>query len=301
MRQDASIRARVSSFESNFEFESRAYAADSPLVAITDGFGLRRANPELRRIFFLAQAVNDPADPVNYVRHMQDEPLRYAATGEETGASLLLLGMVGDMSVPSSALGALGRSAGFIDYLSADGRYGDRPTNQVLIDTHVYEGVHSLNRESYATEGLYTQGVHWDVENLSEGRDYWGENIPRLDPPLRLFGADDHGGESGVLFAYARPEGEHGFPLPLEMQARAVDECNAACESDDCGCDDIEVFDAAFFYFNMIGRFLGTGGQDISTEACMSGNACRCNPERDPGCIGWPEPPAARDFSEFLR
>ena len=74
MLETAQARHTVAQFDEPFELEARSYAPDQPLVAIAEGFGLRHRSG-LRRLFFLAQAVNDPADPVNYVRHMQREPL----------------------------------------------------------------------------------------------------------------------------------------------------------------------------------------------------------------------------------
>jgi hypothetical protein len=289
--------------EFSLTFENRPYERGSDLVALADGFAFRRASPSLRRLVTLSQAILDPLDPVNYVRFFHgDEPLTYESTGETVRTHALLLGMVGDMSVPTANFGTLGRAWGRVSYLEPDPRYG-APVNQVLVENHIYEGVHLLNRFQYGVEGEYPEGVHMDVENFSQGEDLWGDNVPRLDPPLRLAGDDGIGGESGIFFAYARPYGEHGFPLPLELQFRAEQECLDACGEDpDCDCSGIDVFDPAFFYFNMIGHYLATGGGDIATERCMADNDCRCNPATDgANCVGWPEPPDLRRTSSFNR
>jgi hypothetical protein len=209
------------------------------------------------------------------------------------------------MSVPTSTAATLARAMGLLDYLEVDPRYGV-PDNQVLIDTYSIEGVNLFHRHEFgpgtAADGsVYPDGVHVDLENLSEGDDIWGDAVPRLDPPLRLFGDDGLGGMSGFFFAYARPEGEHGFPLPFELRGRLRDSCGETCpDGEDCGCDTLETFDPALFYFNMIGHYLATGGRDIRVDRCLSSNDCRCDAGSDGAdCLGWPEPPEERPLSDF--
>ncbi len=306
----AQVRAMVTAFghglteDWQVEFESELFVRHQRLVAIADGFALRRANPEIRRLLSLAQAITDRADPAAYASQYRREPLRYPAMNEVVSTSVLMLAMVGDMSVPTNGSAAVARAFGILDYLEVDPRYGV-PPNQVLIDTFAMEGVHRMNRFQYGSEDYegdeYPEGIHMDVENFSEGDDIWGDNVPRLDPPLRLAGPDSNNRVSGAFFGYARPYGEHGFPLPYELRTRVREACLAECpEGDDCDCFSLTTFDPSFFYLNMMGHFLGTGGRDISTDLCLSANDCNCDPEVDgEHCPSWPEPPEARLPSVF--
>ena len=292
--------------EWQIEFENELFVHEQPLQALADGLALRRANPELRRMASLAQMIIDRADCAVLAAHANRAPITYPGTGETAGASVLILSMMGDMSVPLNGAAAVARAFGILNYLEVDERYGV-PPNQVLIDTYAMEGVHRLNRYQYGDEDYqgdeYPEGVHMDVENFSEGGDIWGTNIQRLDPPLRTVGPDEHGGMSAVFFGFPRPYGEHGFPLPFELTSRLRERCAADCpEGDDCGCDELTTFDPSFFYLNLMGHFLGTGGRDISTDLCLSRNDCRCDPAVDGEfCAGWPDPPPARPTSSFNR
>lgn len=287
-------------------FHGELFVHGQPLEALADGLGYRRADPRLRRLVAISQSILDPADPAVYARHMIRSPLRYPGTGETTATHVLHLAMMGDMSVPTSSAAALARALGLLPYLEVDPRYGV-PDNQVLIDNYALEGVHWLGRHQYGGPGYegdeYADGVHVDVENFSQGTDIWGDDLPRLDPPLRLEGDDGHGGVSAAFFGLPRPEGEHGMPLPLELLGRAQEACRADCpEGEECGCDEVETFDPALFYFHMIAHYLANGGTDIATDLCMSRNDCRCDPEDDgPTCLGWPDPPERRPLSSFNR
>lgn len=298
--RSARLAETIDTFGHEVEYEGTVHMAGDELVAITDGLGIPRASPDFRRLLTLAQAVMDPADPAVYGRHLLDEPVSYASTGEVGGTSVMSLAMVGDMSVPTASAAALARSQGLLPFLEVDPRYG-MPANQVLLDSYAIEGVDLLGRHEYGVAGEYPNGVHIDIENFSDGQDIWGSNVPRLDPPLRLHGDDSNGRQSGFFFAYARPEGEHGFPLPLELEGQLRSECADACEDDDCGCDEITTFDPAFFYFNLIGEYLGSGGTRIPLEACMSSNDCRCEDGAGDECVGWPPPPELRSTRDFLR
>ncbi|MBN1947133.1 MAG: hypothetical protein JW797_15765 [Bradymonadales bacterium] len=268
---DADPIAVIDEWEFETEFQGVQYAAERPLAAMADGLGLRRASPSLRRFFGLGQLIADPGDPASYARHFLLEPLVYPGTGQSTGAHLVVVTTLGDMNVPVNSGVAFGRAAGLIDYLEDDPRF-DTPPNQVLIDTYTVEAVNTLKRYTSAAG----EGVHLDVEDFSQGTDLWGDDIPRLDPPLRL-GFDRHdrwGGFSSAIFPLGIPTGQHGFPLPGEMTDRARADCRAACTGGDCGCEELVTFDTGIFMLNMLGRYLGSEGTDLDADLCNSRDDC---------------------------
>jgi hypothetical protein len=265
-------KIEVTTFEHDVEFQAESFPAGTPLVALNEGLGLRRGNPELRRFASLGQAILDPADMAVMAPHILEEPLRFSATNTKTGTHMLLLPAAGDMSVPVNMAMSIGRAAGLIEYLESDPRY-DVPVNQLLIDTYTAEAVHTLNRYE-RPDGV---GVHIDLDNFSDGQDIFGDTVPRLDPPLRakFYERDPLGGKSTFLVAYGTDTGQHGFPAPGESTDDARKQCERACESaEDCDCSTVQVFDTGNFLFNMIGRYLGTNGQVLSDDACMARNDC---------------------------
>ncbi len=270
----------VDTFLEPVEFEGATIEKGTPLAALAEGLGERRASPGMRRFLALGQLVLDGGDPATYARHLLLEPLEYPRLGEKTGAHTLVVTTVGDMNVPASSGLTVGRAAGLIDYTKDDPRYGV-PPNQVLLDNYVAEAVHTYGRFRDAAG----EPVHIDVENFSGGDDPWGDTVPRLDPPLRLnFAATDRlGGRSAAIFPYAVPTGQHGFAAPGEMTDALREACRAACaEGDDCGCDTARGYDVGAFMFNMIGRFLATGGAELRDDACQSADACAWIPPPPP-------------------
>lgn len=260
----------VDSLMEDVIFQAIEYPEGSPLVALAEGLALPRAHPRLRRFLGLSQLVLDPADPAVLSRNLR-EPLPYA-NGERQTAHTLIVTTMGDMNVPASSGVSVGRAAGFINYLENDPRYG-KPANQVLLDTHTAEAVNGLKRYVNAAG----EGVHLDVENFSQGTDRWGEDIPRLDPPLHLGlrDTDQRGGISGAIFPYAVPQGQHGFAFPGEMTDEVRRDCRNSCtDPNGCGCEQLQPFDIGFFMYNMLGRYFATGGKELPTDLCNSNDTC---------------------------
>lgn len=276
----------VDQFEEEVVFQQNPYRRGRSLEALADGLGLRRAHPTLRRFMSLAQLALDPADPAVFARHLDQEPLTYPGTGGVTGSHAVIITTVGDMNVPASSGVTVGRAAGFIDYLHPDRRY-NKPINQLLLDTHTAEAVSTLKRYTDPSGA----GVHLDVENFSQGRDMWGTDIPRLDPPLRLGfeRRDRKGGISASIFPFAVPGGQHGFDFPGVMSDDAKKRCRERCTervgTDPCGCSRLQSFDIGFFMFNMLGRYFASGGTVLDPSLCNSSN----------DCPDLPSAPAARD------
>ena len=265
----------VDRFQEAFDFQGQTFAADAQLVALAEGLGIERGTPGMRRFLGLAQAVLDGGDPATYARHLSLEPLRYPATGEETGAHALVVTTTGDMNVPASSGVTFGRAAGLIGYTEDHPRLG-RPANQVLLDTYMAEAVHTLGRYFDSDENP----VHVDVENFSEDQDLWAGQVPRCglpdvqgcpDGPLRL-GLDEEdplGGISGAVFPFTNPTGQHGFDFPGQMVDRFRKRCTDACpEGEACDCADVATFDIGSFLFNTLGRYMASGGTVVDIDAC---------------------------------
>lgn len=289
VRTGATVVDVMETFESEVKYQGRTYAVGTPLRALDDGLGLARATPDFRRMQGLGQLVLDPADPASYARHLLDDPLVYEGTGQQTGCHTLVLTSQGDMNVPAGSGVTFGRAAGLIEYLEPDARYG-MPLNQVLLDTHTAEAVHNLNRFTDANGN----GVHIDLDVLSDGDDIWGPQYPRLSPPLRIGVGerDSLGGFSAALFPLTRDTGQHGFDPPGGMTDRARAACRANCAeggSNPCGCATLKPYDVGQFLFNLAGRYLVTEGKELIVDQCHS---------RDDCAYKLP-PPATRDTTQL--
>ena len=283
--------ATVDTWEIGGVFQSADVEEGDGLYALTEGLGLRRANPEFRRFQGLGQLIIDLGDPANYARHVLEEPLKFA-NGEETGTHSLVITTMGDMNVPASSGVTYGRALGLIDYLRTDPRYG-KPVNQELIDDFTAEAAYNIGRY-FDPAG---NPVHLDVEDFSQGTDLWGAAIPRKKDPFRIgFDTTDAlGGKSAAIFPYTVPEGQHGFDQPGEMTDRFRKQCKATCqipgEGDPCGCDAQKTFDIGLFMFHMMGRYFASAGTFLDADLCQSANDCTGKP------YAWPAPPPTRDVS----
>lgn len=267
------------------------------LTALAEGFGLQRGTPSMRRFLGLAQLVLDRCDPGVMARHLSKQPLVYPNKGDKTGARFLIVTTNGDMNVPAGSGVTVGRAAGVIDYLNIDPRYG-KPINQVLIDTHTIEAVNILNRVPYKNipenEGLRSMlgidasgGAHIDIENFSGGNDVWGDNIVRLDPGLRLIMDEDMWGNklpgpSGAIFPFAIPEGQHGFPLPGQMNDWAIQVCKEENGSSAAECNPDQIvgtsFDIGWYMFHVMGAYF-SGNPELFGDNCVSRMACNGVPD----------------------
>jgi hypothetical protein len=230
------------------EFQGKGYAAGSPLVALGDGFGMRRGTPEFRRFMGIAQLLLDPVDPINYAPNYEHREVRFA-TGEQVRTRALVISTVGDTSVAVATGIAQARAAGFIGLTEKDPRYG-KTANRVLIDVGAVEGVERTGRH------LNPQGepVLMDVEHLSalvpvdDGFD-----VPRLDPPLRLVGPSPRvGGITGTLLPMNRPTGDHGYRMP----------------------DPGRTYDIGTLMANLLGRYLSSNGTILSFDSCQHDSSC---------------------------
>jgi hypothetical protein len=238
----------ASSFTAEAKWQGQTIAKDAPLIALGDGFGLRRGTPEMRRFIGFAQVLLDAADPVNFAPNYQRRVLRYG-TGERVRTRALIMNTVGDPVVPVAAGTALARAAGYLDLTSRDARY-NKTINQVLVDSWIIEGV---NRTS-PFRNSKGQAVLMDIENLSSTVPVDdGFDVPRLNPPLRhVFPGSVVGGTVGVLYPMPNPTGRHGFDLP----------------------DPKKKWDDGTYLVNLLGRYLASGGTEVSFDGCQHTSTC---------------------------
>ena len=241
--------ATVTTLDRAVKIGGATWAKGSPLVAFTDGFGLRRATPDLRRMLGLAQIALESADPMNWAPYWEQHRTFSYGTGETPKARVLLMPSIGDPGVPIASGIALARAAGFVQYDKIDPRYG-KSQNQLLIDDWAVEGVSRMKRYTDSAGN----GVLMDVDHLAAitGADD-GYDVPRLDPPLRLLAErPGTGGVTGVVFPMLAPQGKHGFATP----------------------DPSAKFDLGTLLVNMIGRYAGTDGKQVGFEPCQVDSSC---------------------------
>jgi hypothetical protein len=234
------------------------YKAGTPLLALGDGFGLRRGNPELRRMLGIAQVALDGADPANAAPFIHRDRVLTYGTGETVGSRILYLNTVGDSGVPTATGVALARAAGLIDFRNVDPRYG-KTVQEVLVDTGVVEGVEaSLRHLDKKGNAVLLDPDH--LGNLVQPGD--GLDVPRLAPPLRLLRDNPAsvGGKSGILFPMMSPQGVHSFPTPSPNQP----------------------FDLGSLLINQFARYLATRGEQIGMDTCQLDWTCSWLPPLAP-------------------
>ncbi len=238
----------ISSFGEEVTLDGRLYEAGTPLVAVTDGFGQRRATPDLRRFLGLSQIALDAADPANFAPYWDGTRSFTYATGETPRTSVLVMPSNGDPGVAVAAGIGLARAAGFVGWSRDDPRYG-KSQNQVLLDTHTIEGTSRL--------GHYHNGqgepVLMDVEDFASvvGADD-GFDVPHLNPPLRLVQRRADGTHAGLLIPMISAKGKHGFVSPEPSRP----------------------FDQGTYLLNILGRYVASGARELSFDGCQVTSSC---------------------------
>ena len=276
-------------------YQATEYAIDDPLVAVTEGYGLSRQSPALRRFMSLAQIAIEPADPVNWAPRIFLHPdPRFAPMSPR---SVLVLESLGDNVAPVNAGFVYARAAGVLPFLPADApdeladyrapssfptRFGQPTPNDVFISSHVSEGIARLERNPIPG---FRDWV-FDPDDLSEGLQRYidssgtppplgepGTAPPRLTPPLRWVResravatpSDDvwtvpgiTTGVSGVLTFMVEPGGEHGFDAVAPEKT----------------------WDEGEYLANLLGWYFRSGGRELlyhtqpSTHHCLENSSC---------------------------
>lgn len=231
--------------------ELPTYYAGEELRTPTEGYGIARCTPGLRRMLSLFQMILDPADPASYAPHYILRPLDIQPEGP-TITNILEVTSLGDQDVPIQTQATLGRAAGVIPYLDEDreSRLDDMTPNDWLISHYVYEGL--------AHRGRFPgNDILFDPDDLDEGADGFGGPSPEPRQRLRMV-IPTETGSSGIRFAHMTPTGQHGiFPT-------------------DEGPD----FDMFSFMANMVAHFFATHGEEIIDDRCLETGSCPMPPYR---------------------
>lgn len=238
--------------EDPVEFEGAFFGPGSLLVAPAEGLGYKRQTPDMRRFLGIGQTIIEPADPANYAYRYQNpfEELTEIDPTRDPARHVLVVGALGDKTVPVSSQINMARVAGYIGQ-DIDPDYG-KSEDQVLIDNYVCEGLDRLQRFGPDTSPLY------DPDDLDRNQD--GYDAPSPDPPLRATVTLPDGGQGGLRLPYIRPEGEHGFRL----QSPHKD------------------FDIDTFMNNQIAWYFQRRGMEIIDDICLEDNSCEFIPELPP-------------------
>jgi len=145
-------------------FQGTFFAEGSVLTAPSEGFGLIRQTPALRRFISLAQAALEPGDPISFAPYYALKQMTDPHGNTIAPHAVLTLNTIGDQNVPLNAGIAFARATGalpflnpyqasaypdYADYVTPQALYdalGGRTPNQELIDAHVIEGITELAR-----------------------------------------------------------------------------------------------------------------------------------------------------------
>jgi len=282
LRSTGTEPQNIDTFGFDVSFFGVTYRAGDPLTAPARGWGYERNTPDFRRLVSLSQAILEPGDPVSYAPHWSADLLP-GRNGVRVPA--LVVGTVGDTTVPVSTAIAMARAAGLVETTQPDPAYGI-PVEQVLIRAGVVEGIANLRRLADPTSGpraaLGPQHLSCDapadcagdvlVDPTSYGFDPAngvddGLNAPRLTPPLRsqltrpVRLEDGSQAISALLLPYLSRAGQHGFRNPQPGKA----------------------FDMDQFLANLIGRWFETRGRELRFDACQA--------KEPPDCPWIPAPP----------
>lgn len=281
------VRATVDTFQQEVTFQGTIYPEGAPLVALQEGLGLDRNDPEYRRFLGLAQHALGPADPSVWSAHYFLEPLDVSYDphlGGQSRMHVLVMPTLGDMNVPVNTGITNARTAGIFgswkrdesvaaehgwrELFVPDERYG-KSVDQELIDTYVIEGAARLQR--YPDNPLNPNALY-DIDNVSDGnaRFSCGDSDWSAAVGENLCPADIQGQE--VLFPVPRPEA--GKELRQNrprgdgsFDAFRVPMLRPAGQHGIYNPQSFREYDADAHMVSFTVRFLGTRGQDASHEA----------------------------------
>jgi hypothetical protein len=290
-------------------YQTQEYPIGSRLVAISEGFGLKRQTPDFRRFMQLAQIALDPADPVTFAPYYYTRPRIDENGGTVAPAGIYTINTVGDMNVPVNTGISAARIHGAIPFLKADNvaakdypdyvapdklveLFGKTP-NRVLLDNHVIEGIRWLKRHpapsdckqnvittidgcpsSDAYDPRVCEEALFDPDNLSDGLMPTKPQVPAK--PLRLIrlAKAATGADQAAIWAPRLQAETGGFvpsgPLGGVVIAFIVPEgVHGFDPPDPC-----KKFDTGMYLVNMVGRFFGTGATDVPYVTNPTGHTC---------------------------
>ncbi len=298
------------------KFQTAEFPIGSKLVAISEGYGIKRQTPDLRRLMQLAQIALDPADPVTFAPYYYSRP-RLDENGKQVGpAGIYTINTIGDMNVPVNTGIAAARIHGAIPFLRFDNiaakdypdytapedlinlYNGDTP-NRFLLKNHVIEGIRWLKRHPAPGCKTNDSGIEgcdaskdydprvceealFDPENLDEGKNPIAPQKPAT--PLRLARLAKPGSTPNVWAP--RLQAAKGGWTGNETLAGVV---NAFIVPEGIHGfdppDPCKQWDTGMYLVNVVGRFFSTGATDIPYITNPTGHTCA-------GVTDWRKPEA---------
>lgn len=172
-------------------FQGQYYGEGEPLTAPAEGFGQIRQTPALRRFIQLAQAALDPGDPVSFAPFYAIQPMTDPFGAVIAPHAVITLNTIGDMNVPLNSGIAFARATGAVPFMRPEhaalypeyaayvtpqalyDELGQKTPNQVMVSSHVIEGVTKLGRHpagaACATSANAKVGGTWiDSEGVTQ-------------------------------------------------------------------------------------------------------------------------------------
>ncbi len=291
------------------EYQDESYPIGTDLVAISDGYGLRRQTPEFRKFLQLAQIALDPADPVSFAPYYYVKPRRDENGNVVAPAGIYTINTIGDMNVPVNTGIAAARIHGAIPFLRSDNvaakdypdyvapnelveLFGMTP-NRMLLQNHVIEGIRWLARHpagpscvqnDRAFEGCpgprpYSnpntcQEALFDPDDLSDGTIPSAPQRPAVPLRLARLAKPATGADLSSIWAPRLQAAKGGWTpnavLGAVVNAFIVPEgVHGFDPPDPC-----KAFDTGMYLVNMVGRFFSTGAQDLPYLSNPTGHKC---------------------------
>lgn len=305
---DAPVRQVIDRYDRTTRYQLLKWEEGDRLEFPTEGYGLKRQTPEMRRFMSIAGMVLEPGDPIAYARHYFLEPLSILPEGPRSH-NILIIPTIGDTAVPVSTGIHNARAAGLIPITSSEARHPDfRYGRPAPWDPAMGYTAWSQTRKSW-DQWREAAGLAWGpgaidlapTPNAVFLANFVVEGLERLrrfeqdsrfnNPDETLFdidvladGLDPYGqpslveplritrrtssGLSAVRIPFLSPEGQHGFGL-YEPDAP---------------------FDMPTYMHDMIGQFISTGGTQLIEDICMEDASCEFiqPPFFDPNAIDVP-------------
>ena len=247
--ESGELKQRIDKFPENLIFENIFYPRGAKLAALAQGWGLQRQTPDFRKFVSVAQLLLEPTDPAIWATHYFTDPIHFPYEQprfQHGKTNLLMVGTVGDTTVPINTSINIARAAGIIDVTRNDPRYG-MTENQYLIKNQVYEGLSWLDRFSGFPDTLF------DADDLDNGtfHDVGREDLNPHNPdaihPVRSTIPTNDDGLSALRLPYLRSTGEHTFNAPNPSA----------------------MFDMPSFMTNQVGWYLLTQGKELIDDPCI--------------------------------
>ncbi|MBI2394678.1 MAG: hypothetical protein HYV09_34235 [Deltaproteobacteria bacterium] len=316
--------AKCKSVDRCVKFQTAELPLGSKLVAVSEGFGLKRQTPDLRRLMQLAQIIVDPADPVTYAPYYYSKPRRDENGNPVPPAGIYTINTIGDMNVPVNTGIAAARIHGAIPFLEPDNvaakdypeyvapkalldLFGGDTPNRVLLQNHVIEGIRWLSRhpapgcvpnvngsvagctEKTTYDPRVCQDALFDPDYLDEGLNPVKAQHPAT--PLRLVRlakaatASDLEAIWGPRLKAATGAGGWTQNGTLAGVVNAFIVPEGVHGFDPP--DPCKVWDTGMYLTNVVGRFFGSGAADVPYITNPSGHRCAAvtDPKSTEACV----------------